>query len=52
MKDLIDSETVWIYDGNEINEYRAVRQILIVIAFMMNMLALLCLLHYFKIILW
>lgn len=51
MKDLIDSETVWIYDGNEINEYRAIRQILIVIAFMMNMLALLCLLHYFKIIL-
>ena len=52
MRDLIDSETVWIYDGNEINEYRAVRQILIVIAFMMNMLALLCLLHYFKIILY
>lgn len=50
MKDLIDSETVWIYDGNEINEYRAIRQILIVIAFMLNMLALLCLLHYFRII--
>ena len=51
MSDLIDSETMWIYDGNEINKHRFLRQILIVVAFMLNISALLCLLYYFKSIL-
>ena len=51
MSDLLDAETVWLYDGDEINKYRFLRQILIVVAFMLNISALLCLLYYFKLIL-
>mgnify|MGYP004375149759 FL=1 len=51
MSDLLDVETVWLYDGDEINKYRFLRQILIVVAFMLNISALLCLLYYFKLIL-
>lgn len=51
MSDLLDAETMWIYNGDEINKYRFLRQILIVVAFMLNISALLCLLYYFKLIL-
>ena len=51
LADLLDAESVWIYDGDEINRHRFLRQILIVIAFMLNISALLCLLYYFKLIL-
>lgn len=51
MSDLLDAESFWLYDGDEINKYRFLRQILIVVAFMLNISALLCLLYYFKLIL-